>query len=183
MKIKNIAFLGIVILSSQFSTGAQDQLAIPEKPALVLVAKPTKLIYAKGEQVEFNFTLRNVSSNALIVARRLQLTLNVELKISDAQDKPVEWCGRIADQLVPLQSRYVSLSPGESVRAKLVVSCENKDDRTRAWGYILHAPGKYVVKATYRLPQPKEYFEKLFPNTHVVRGPILADPVTIDLRQ
>jgi hypothetical protein len=62
------------------------------------------------------------------------------------------------------------------------VSCVNKDDRARAWGYALDKPGKYIIKATYRLLQPKEYFESLFPGAHVARGPVSAEPVTIELK-
>jgi hypothetical protein len=167
-----------------WSSAAQqyDPAHISQKPALVLEGKPTKLVYAKGETVEFDFTLRNVSGDRLIVARWLQLTLNVGLDISDSQGNTAEWCGRIADEIVPSKSRYKTLAPGESVSAKLAVSCVNKNDRRHAWGFVMDAPGKYMIKATYRLPQPKEYFHRLFPTARVIQGPVSAEPVTIELK-
>ena len=161
----------------------QDNSAdVQRKPALVLEAKPTKLVYAKGETVEFNFTLRNVGGSDLIVPRWLQLKLNVGLDIADSQGKPATWCGRIADQIIPSKSRYKTLSYGQSLSAKLAISCIGKDNPQHAWGYQFDAPGKYVIKATYRLPQSKEYFQSLFPNAQVNRGPVLAEPATIEVR-
>ena len=175
-----VFFLIFVSLSSASS---QDQpIGSRTKLELTLDAKPTKLVYLNGETVEFNFTLRNVSKEEQIVARQLKLTLNVDLRISDSQGRQVKWCGRIADQIIPSKHRYIALLPGKSLPARLAVSCANKDDPGNAWGYLLDAPGKYTVKAAYRLPQPKEYFESLFPNAHVVRGPVVAEPVTIELK-
>ena len=76
----------------------------------------------------------------------------------------------------------MTLSPGESVSKKLIVSCMNKDDRSRAWGYSLGAPGKYVVTGTYRLLQPEAFFKRLSPNVPAMRGPVSAQPVTVEIR-
>jgi len=185
MSGRHIVLFGtlIVVFFCQLNAAPQDRPASAQRESeLIFSAKPIKPVYLKGDTIEFNFALRNASKDEQIVARSLQLTLNVGLKISDSQGKDVGWCGRIADQAIPLKSRYMTLSPGESVRAKLAISCVNKDDPTRAWGYALDAVGKYIVHAAYRLPQPSGYFEELFPNARVVRGPVSAEPVTIELR-
>jgi hypothetical protein len=181
---ENIALGLLLVLLYPFGASAwQDQPAGARvKPSLVLVAEPTKLVYRKGEVVEFNFTLHNISSENVIIARSLQLTLNLDLTIAGAHSRRAEWCGRIADQILVSKSRYTTLSGGASSRAKLVVSCVNEGDPRRAWGYRLDDVGKYTIRAAYRLPQPKEDFEKTFPNATVIQGPILAEPVTIELQ-
>ncbi|SRR6266849_2764419 len=151
------------------------------KADLALEVEPGKLVYHDGEAVELHFILRNVSQSNLIVARRLRLMSTIALEISDSRGKIAQWCGRIAEQFDSARS-YVTLSPGESVQATLTVSCVGKDDRKHAWGFTLSGPGRYIIRATYRLPRPKEYYESLFPNGRVIRGPILAKPVTIELK-
>jgi len=173
----------ILIFCSLSSAASQDQLLGSQRNAtLILDIKPSKSVYQKGETVEIEVTLRNASKDDQIVPRQLHLTLNVDLEILNPQGTRADWCGRIADQIIPSKSRYKTLSPDESVHTKLAVSCVNKDDRRRAWGYALDKPGKYIIKAAYRLPQPKEYFENLFPGAHVARGPVSAKPVTIELK-
>ena len=162
--------------------GAQNSPLATQKAQVVFAAKPAKGAYAKGEAVEFDFGLKNGGNDPIIVPRALRLSLNVDLEISNAAGTLAKWCGRIADQLIPSRSRYQSLSPGQSVRARLTVSCVDKDNPNRAWGYSLDAPGKYTIRARYRLPQPKEFFESLFPKQDVARGPIFAEPVTIEVR-
>jgi hypothetical protein len=152
-----------------------------EKTDLALEVKSRKLVYQYGETVELNFILRNVGRKNVIVARRLRLTSNIGIEISDPQGQLAQWCGRIAEPIDSARS-YMPLAPGESVRAILPVSCVNKEDRRRAWGFTLSSPGRYVVKAAYRLPRPKEHYENLFPNARVIRGPILAEPITIELK-
>lgn len=155
---------------------------IPRRPDLVLEAKPTKPVYARGEGVGLNFTLRNVSNRKLIVSRHLQLTLNVALQVSGSEGRPAKWCGRIADQIVPVKNRYATLAPGKSILAELTISCVNRNDPRHAWGYTIETPGKYVIKATYRLPQSEEYFKSLFPDEEVDRGPVMAEAVTIEVQ-
>jgi hypothetical protein len=181
--ISLIGILALSMLSSRWPTVArQDQPAkAPRTPTLVFKAKATKPVYSRGEAVEFNFTLRNGGQDTLIVAKHLQLSLNVKLEIIDAEGKPAKWCGRIAE-IFPSKDLYRTLSPGESLSSKLNVACANQDDPGRAWGYSLSVPGKYVVKSSYRLPQPKEVFDQLFPYEQVPQGPVSAKPVTIELQ-
>jgi hypothetical protein len=107
--------------------------------------------------------------------------MRIRLDISDAQGNAAKWCGRIADELFVSKDSYRTLSPGESIHARLITSCDNSQDSKRG-GYVLSAPGKYLIKAVYLLPLPREEYEKAFPNSSVVRGPISAEPVTVELK-
>lgn len=172
-----------LMVSSGYLLSAPQNLArkASRNPTLAFEAKATKPVYAKGENVEFSFTLRNGGEDTLMVVRQFQLRLNVSLEITDSQGLPVEWCGRIAE-VIPSKNLYRALSPGESIHTNLNIACVNRENPRIAWGYNLKAPGKYTVKATYRLPQPKEVLQQLFPERQVVRGPLFADPVMIELQ-
>jgi hypothetical protein len=152
-----------------------------QESKLVFVIEPAKAVYMKGGDVEFIFRLSNHSDNKILVAGTFQLAHFVTLNIVDGEGRHAEWCGRIVSQ-TDFPRSFVALSPGESVSKKLVVSCVNKDDPSRAWGYALGGVGKYFVTGTYRLPQPEAFFKKLFPHVPAVRGPVSAKPVTIEIR-
>lgn len=182
MKTKILFGIVIAVLAISLAVFAQEKVAKSgEESKLAFVVEPAKTIYAKGEDVEFKFRLSNRSKTRLLVAKTFQLAHFVTLDIVNAEGKRAEWCGRIAGQ-TDFPRSFIRLSPGDSVSRKLIVSCVNKDDRSRAWGYSLEAPGKYVVTGTYRLPQPEAFFKKLSPDVPAVRGPILAQPVTIEIR-
>ena len=181
MKKKIILLVLVFLLPSWFIMTAQNQaVETGRESKLVFVVEPVKTVYVKGESVEINFRLSNRSGNKVLVPKNFQLNFNVNLDILDAKGKSADWCGRIASQIDSPRS-FTTLTPGESISKKLVVSCVNKDDRSRAWGYSLDAPGKYVVRGTYRLPQPKVFFKKFFPNVPVERGPVSAEPVSIEI--
>jgi hypothetical protein len=171
-----------LLLSNCLALCATAQSALPQSPAdLILEVKPTKSVYLKNDPIELDFTLRNSGKSPQIVARRLSLGMRIKLDILDPSDKPAKWCGRIADELFVLRDNYKTLAPGESMHQRLVISCDNMKDAKRG-GYILDAPGRYMIKAAYLLPIPKEGYDKVFPNAHVIRGPVWAEPVTIDLQ-
>lgn len=182
MKTRILSGMVIAVLASSLAVIAQENTTkSSEESKLTFVVEPIKTIFAKGEEVEFTFRLSNHSPDKVLVAKTFQLAHFVTLYIANAEGKRAEWCGRIAGQ-TDFPRAFVALSPGESVSKKLIVSCVNKDDRSRAWGYSLEAPGRYVVTATYRLPQPEAFFRKLSPNVPAMRGPISAPPVTIEIR-
>jgi hypothetical protein len=182
MKMKILFGIVIAVLASSLAGFAQENTAKSgEESKLAFVVEPVKTIYAKGEKVEFTFRLSNHSRDKVLVAKTFQLAHFVTLDVVNAEGKHVEWCGRIAGQ-TDLPQSFIALPPGESVSKKLIVSCVNKDDRSRAWGYSLEAPGKYVVTGTYRLPQPEAFFKKLSPNVPAMRGPVSAQPVTVEIR-
>jgi hypothetical protein len=182
MKTKILFGIVITVLVSSLAGFSQENTAKSgEESKLAFVIEPVKTIYAKGESVEFMFRLSNRSGDKVLVAKTFQLAHFVTLNVVNAEGKRAEWCGRIAGQ-TDLPRAFTTLSPGESVSKKLVVSCVNKDDRSRAWGYSLEAPGKYVVTGTYSLPQPEAFFKKLSPNVPAVRGPVSAQPITIEIR-
>lgn len=182
MKTKILFGIVIAVLVSSLAGFSQENTANSgEESKLVFVIEPVKTIYAKGESVEFTFRLSNRSGDKVLVAKTFQLAHFVPLNIVNAEGKRAEWCGRIAGQ-TDFPRAFTTLSPGESVSKKLVVSCVNKNDRSRSWGYSLEAPGKYVVTGTYSLPQPEAFFKKLSPNVPAVRGPVSAQPITIEIR-
>jgi hypothetical protein len=182
MKTKILFGIVIAVLTSSIAGFAQENTAKSgEESKLVFVIEPVKTTYEKGENVEFTFRLSNRSGDKVVVAKTFQLAHFVTLDIVSAEGKRAEWCGRIVGQ-TDLPRSFVTLSPGESVSKKLIVSCVNKDDRSRAWGYSLGAPGKYVVTGTYRLPQPEAFFKRLSPNVPAMRGPVSAQPVTVEIR-
>ena len=170
------------MLASSLAGFAQENTAKSgEESKLAFVVEPVKTVYTRGENVEFTFRLSNRSKDKVLVAKTFQLNFYVDLDMSGAAGKSADWCGRILGQIDSPRS-FVTLSPGASLSKKLVVSCVNKADKSRAWGYYLDTPGKYIVRGTYRLPQPKVFFQKVFPDVPVVRGPVSAQPVTIEIR-
>jgi len=182
--MKTWTIFGIVLgmLISSSSTFAQASASESGKEAkLVFVIEPVKPVFAKGENIEFIFRLSNRSDEKILVAKTFQLAHFVTLSIVDLAGKHAEWCGRIISQ-TDFPRSFVALSPGESVQKKLTVSCVNKDAPSRAWGYSLETPGKYVVRGTYRLPQSEAFFKELSPNVPAIRGPVSAEPFAIEVR-
>jgi hypothetical protein len=147
---------------------------------LILEVRAVKPDYPKGEAVELTFRLQNVSQKKVLVAQTFQLTRYIDLEISGKEGKRADWCGRVVSQTDSMRS-FTTLNPGGSISKKVVISCVNRGEPGRAWGYALDDPGKYVIRATYRLPQPEPFFEKFFPKVPVVRGPVSAEPVSIEI--
>ena len=148
---------------------------------LTLEVKPTRSAYAKNDPVELDLTLRNVGKQQQVVARRLSLDIRIELNISDSLGKPLRRCGRISDELSVFRANYRTLAPGESMRTRLSISCNDPKYPTQG-GYIFETAGKYRIEAAYYLPLPDKEYEKAFPGIRVVRGPVQAKSVTIDLK-
>ena len=170
-----LIFLPLVAISSVSMAGKSGE------TKLSLEVTPVKPVFQTGETVTADFVLRNVGDTSVMVARTLRLTASIKLEIKDDQEQSAKWCGRIAEWTDSARS-YVSLAPGQSVHARLSLSCVDKENKLRSWGYTLDKPGKYIVRATYRLPRPSEYYKKLFPDVEVVQGPISARPISIELR-
>jgi hypothetical protein len=137
--------------------------------------------YLHGAHLKLVFTLRNVSGKEVLVAQTFQLGRYIDLDITDSHGKAAQWCGRIVAQADSVQS-FTMLPPGRSLRKTVLVSCFNADDPSRAAGYRIDGPGQYTIKATYHLPQPTMFFEKFFPTATVVRGPISAKPIIIQVK-
>ena len=180
----NTFTLGIVILLCSgwcASTAHNSPLGVGARSGLILEALADKPDYVKGETVELTFKLRNVGHDKVLVARTFQLARYIDLEISDKQGNRARWCGRVISQTDSVRS-FTILAPRGSVSMKLAVSCVNGGDPGRAWGYVMENPGDYVIKATYRLPQPEAFFEKFFSKVAVLRGPVSAEPVTIKIK-
>ena len=148
---------------------------------LALDAKPTKLVYAKGEPVELDITLRNVGKGSRIVARNLSLRMRIKLVITSPDGKPVTSCGVISDEIVVLGGNYKTLAPGQVIHKRLTITCDDAKD-SRSSGYTFDRSGKYLFKAAYLLPVPKEEYKRAFPDADVIQGPIWAEPFTIEVR-
>ena len=185
MRKNYLVQFGILIAMSQpnhMSAPPQNQRAgDSDKASLVLRVQPLKQVYAKGETIEFKFTLQNSGSLPILAARRLVLTQNIQLEITDPQGGHVKWCGAIVGQ-IEAPDAYKVLQPHDSVSALLVLSCVKKGDQTDAWGYLIEGSGKYVIRASYVLPQSEKHFKKLFPNEQTLRGPVTAEPVIIEVK-
>jgi len=141
-----------------FSCGLSGQQSLPaskETSSVVLEAKPVKTVYAREEAVEFDFVLRNDGTDPVIVPRALRLSLSVELEISNPVGQQPRWRGRIADEVIPSKNRYRSLAPGESLHARLTVSCVDRDQPNRAWGYLLDMPGSTLSRPDIGFHSPK----------------------------
>lgn len=174
-----VPFIVLALASSTLSFAVAEEHQAP--PGVAFEVQPVKTTYRTGEVVELNFTLRNLSKKDLLVARTFQLSYYVNLEILDQNGKRAAWCGRVVSQIDSARS-FTTLPPGETVRRKVAVSCVDQNNPGRAWGYVLAAPGKYVIKATYRLPQPIAFFKKLFPGVPVVCGPVVAEAITVELQ-
>lgn len=148
---------------------------------LSLNTKPSKQVYAKGEPVELDITLRNVGKGPQIVARSLSLGMRITLVILYPDGKPVPRCGAVSDEIVVLKGNYKTLSPGEAVHRRLTITCDDAKE-SRSSGYVLDRSGKYLIKAAYLLPVPKEEYKRVFPDLNVIQGPVWAQPVTIEVQ-
>ena len=153
----------------------------PEAGGLALDVKATKSVYAKNEPVVLDITLRNSGKSSQVVARRLSVGTRIKLAILSPDGTSAKRCGPISDEIVVVSGNYKTLPPGDFERQRLVISCDSaKDSRTP--GYIFDHPGKYVIKAAYLLPVPKEEYKRAFPNVDVIQGPVWAEPITIQVR-
>ncbi|MCU1270586.1 MAG: hypothetical protein JWN74_1880 [Acidobacteriaceae bacterium] len=185
MRENNFALLVSLVLALSLCGHSADKVARNPPPAaqdLALKVSPTKLVYKTSEAIELHLTLENKGQAQQIVPRHLKLRTNIRLQILDHQGGSAKWCGRIADELVFLKSNYRTLSPGEFLKGRLTISCQNAEDPGRSWGYKISVPGKYTIEAAYQLTLPRENYEKGFPGARVVSGPVSAEPVTIELQ-
>ena len=169
--------------NAEATNKARSTLSLPaqEMQDLALDVKPTKSVYLKNEPIEIEISLRNDSSRPQIVARHLGLGMRIRLVIIDQSGNRAKPCGRIPDEIFVLRDNYETLSPGKSVHARLAVTCDDPKGSGHA-GYVLNHSGTFLIDATYSLPIPKEDYQRVFPNADVIRGPIRAKPVTIELR-
>ena len=179
---KKASIFGIVLLPFLgWSVAQSNPIDAGDGSGLILEVHAVKPNFSKGEAVELTFHLQNVSQRKVLVARTFQLARYVDLEISGQEGNRASWCGRVVSQTDSMRS-FTTLDPGGSISKKEMISCVNRGDPGRAWGYELGDPGKYVIRATYRLPQPEAFFEKFFPKVPVIRGPVSAEPVSIEIK-
>ncbi|SRR6266700_2211038 len=160
---------------------AEDKKTKAKSVELEFTVKPTKSSFRENEPIEVRFGIRNLSSTKVVVAKTFQLTQFVDLEIVDEQGRRAAWCGRISGQI---ESRrpYGVLNANESFFAKVAISCVHKEKPAEAWGYSFGQPGRYVIRAVYRLPEPLAIYKKMFPDIPIVRGPIPATAITIEIK-
>jgi hypothetical protein len=107
--------------------------------------------------------------------------MRITLVILYPDGKPVPRCGAVSDEIVVLKGNYKTLSPGEAVHRRLTITCDDAKE-SRSSGYVLDRSGKYLIKAAYLLPVPKEEYKRVFPDLNVIQGPVWAQPVTIEVQ-
>ena len=171
----------VVLIVSLYALSQSSASGSDKQSKLAFVIEPVKPVFAKGENIELTFRLSNHSGEKILVAKTFQLAHFVTLSIIDKAGRQIKWCGRIVGQ-TDFPRSFVPLTSGESISRNLVVSCVNKDDPSRAWGYSLEAAGKYIVAGKYRLPEPEIFFKKLYSDVPAIKGPISAEPITIEIR-
>jgi hypothetical protein len=137
-----------------FAGNTTDQTPTRESanpPALVFRARPTKHLFARGEDVVFSVSIRNQSAGPIFVSRLLHEEF-VDFNVSGPDGKEVPWRGKgRIDSKSYSPSDFTVLKGGEQIRARRTISL--KDGQ----GYVFHSPGQYSVTAEYSLGPP-EYF-------------------------
>ncbi len=131
---------------------------------------------ALGTPIYLRFRLNNVGKNNVLANRRFYLDDTVLLQITGPSGVKLSWCGHIP-QVVLSRGDFVILAPGAHVERTVRVSC----DKSRSWGFVFDAPGQYVVKAQYELPFPMNVLKKAAAGALVVKGPIRARPIRIEV--
>jgi hypothetical protein len=121
------------------------------RPALVFRARPTKQLFARGEDVVFAVSIRNESAGPVLVSRLLNDEF-VDFHVCGPDGKDVAWRGKSRiDSKSYSPSDFAVLKGGEMVRARRTISLKN------GHGFVLGKPGQYSVIAEYSL-EPPEYF-------------------------
>jgi hypothetical protein len=143
---------------------------------LVLEVLPTSQKVVVGEPINLTFRLRNVGNQSALVDRRFLLYHTVWLEITNAAGEKAEWCGRMTETLLRGKD-FVILAAGAKVEKTVRVSCDNK----RVAGYALGDVGEYVVRARYELAVPPRALEAIARDALIVRGPVEAPPVQLEV--
>jgi hypothetical protein len=87
-------------------------------PALVFRARPTKHLFARGEEVVFSVSIRNQSAGPIFVSRLLHEEF-VDFNVSGPDGKEVPWQGKgRIDSKRYSPSDFTVLKGGEQIRAK-----------------------------------------------------------------
>lgn len=141
-------------------------------PRLVFSAKPTKSSFPQGEQIFFNFRLRNDDSTDVLVSSALILGYDITLDVKNSSGKAIPWCG-VVTQWVRSGKELVVLRPGKDLAINRQISC----DRQKQEGYSLLGLGKYLVIARYSVPIDSGRAARDLKNITVANGPYLAEPL------
>jgi hypothetical protein len=136
-----------------FAGNTTDQTSTRESahpPALVFRARPTKHLFALGEDVVFSVSIRNQSAGPIFVSRLLHEFVDFNVSGPDGKEVPWQGKGRI-DFKSYSPSDFTVLKGGDQIRARRTISLKNGQ------GYVFHSPGQYSVTAEYSMGPP-EYF-------------------------
>lgn len=149
-----------------FAGNTTDQTASRESanpPALVFRARPTKHLFARGEDVVFSVSIRNQSAGPIFVSRLLHEEF-VDFNVLGPDGKEVPWRGKgRIDSKSYSPSDFTVLNRGEQIRARRTISLKN------GRGYVFHSTGQYFVTAEYSLGPP-EYFAPFAGDAKVPAG-------------
>jgi hypothetical protein len=123
-------------------------------PALAFQARPTKHLFARGEDVVLSLLIRNESAGPVFVSRLIHDEF-VDFKITGPDGKEVSWRGKgRIDSKNYSPSDFAVLGSAEKISANRTISLKNGQ------GFVLSKPGQYSVTAEYSL-EPPEYFAPL----------------------
>jgi len=149
--------------------GPVQQTETQNARALIFRASPTSSKFKLGQQITFEFKLKNDSHDRVLVARSPYPGF-ATVHLSGPDGKEVEWRGNgkiLSQAYAPVT--FTVLARGESVKSRGTVSLENGQ------GYVITAPGPYVAWAEYSMGPP-DYFRPVAKGAVVPEGAFRSAP-------
>ena len=133
---------------------------------LLFLIKPVQSTFIVGSDIEFHFSLKNVSNTKVLATRSAGIHDFTYLEVVDRRGKAVAWQGKIVSKEYPPDS-FVVLQPGESVAFRSVISSSQS-------GYAMQKPGTYRVRAEFSI-SPKEYFAAIADDAEIPDQPVSSN--------
>jgi hypothetical protein len=167
MKTANVSLvLSLMIFGNSF-IGQSGTKQSNQGGHLIFRAVPTKHVFAKGEDIAYMLTIRNVSVDPVFVST-LASGEFVDFKICGPGGEEVRWKGRgRIDSKTYSPSDFAVLKSQEQETATRIISVKNDQ------GFIIDKPGRYTVTAEYSL-SPPEYFAPLAGGAKIPSGTFRA---------
>jgi hypothetical protein len=168
-----IVACAVICAVSTPCSGAHHTSGSAPKVKLEFGAVPNKPVYRLGEVIEFTFSLRNLGSTDVLVARRFVLNKYVWLEITGPDKKELPWCGKIDGRI----GEFAKLEPRAEIHSLVRISCNVRRDS----GFVFDRPGTYKVSAYYHMPEPVQSLKRIAGTAIVTTSPIRAKPTTITI--
>ena len=162
--MKTPIFLALSFLTFTGRTIGQTSTSEPVKrPALAFQVRPTKQVFARGEDVVFTLVIRNESAEPVFVSR-LTHDEFVDFRISGPGGKEVSWRGRRRiDSKRYSPADFAVLRSGGKISAKRTISVK------KGQGFVFSKAGLYSITAEYSL-EPPEYFAPFAGSAKIPQG-------------